>query len=222
MWIIGITGAIGAGKSSLSKYLKSLGVPIHSSDKEIHLLLEKDLQVREKIIKLWPNIIRQGKIDRELLGEAVLFSPNGLAQLEKILYPRLVERQKEFLRKNQYLNKDIVALDVPLLFEVGLDRYCHCVILASTPSLIRKERVLKRKGMTLEKLKAFESQQLNDRERRKWADYIIPCGREKGSALKMIKDILETLSLKKSPIWQGKWPKNLRRNRYGTRDRFRY
>lgn len=222
MWIIGITGAIGAGKSSLSRHLKLFGIPIHSSDKEIHLLIEKDPQVRAKILSLWPNIVHQGKIDRKLLGDRVLFSPEGLTQLENILYPKLVERQKEFLKKNQYLNKAIVALDVPLLFEVGLDRYCHCVILASTPSLIRKKRVLKRKDMTIEKFQAFESQQMNDTERRKWADYVIPCGREKGSALKIIKSILETLSQKTSPKWQGKWPKNLKRSRYGTRDRLRY
>jgi dephospho-CoA kinase len=222
MLIIGVTGAIGAGKSSLSKYLVYLGIPVHSSDKEIHVLLKKDPEIREKILKIWPHVLSRGKIDRKLLSDLALSSPKGLAQLEAIFYPKLIQRQKEFLNKNQYLNKEIVALDVPLLYETGLDRYCHRVILATTSPLLRKKRVLKRKGMTWEKLRAFESRQMDEAQRKRRADYSISCGREKGSALKRVQEIVEILSQENLPPWQGKWPTHLKRSRYDARNRFRH
>lgn len=222
MWIIGVTGAIGAGKTSISHHLKNLNIPVHSSDKEIHSLLENDPDVHKKVLKRWPNAFSHGKIDREKLGNIALSVSDGLTQLEALLYPKLLQKQKEFLKKNQYLGKKMVALDVPLLFETGLDRYCHCVILASTSPLIRRKRVLKRAGMTFEKLRIFESQQMNEFQRKRKTDFIISCGQDKGSALKRVQEILHILSQENSPKWQGKWPIQLKRSPYGTRNRFRH
>ena len=222
MWILGLTGAIGAGKSTLAKYLEKEGVPVHSSDSEIHSLLKTDLEVQQKVRTLWPDVFIRGRIDRNLLGERVLSSPSSLSQLEDILYPSLAHRQKLFLDKNKILNYQFVVLEVPLLFEVGLDRYCDYVILASTPLYLRKLRVLKRKGMTLKKFKAFESHQMKESERKKRADFIIPCGREKGSALKRIREILKGLSQKPSPPWQGKWPTTFKRKIHDTGSRSRH
>ncbi|MDI9638188.1 dephospho-CoA kinase [Kamptonema cortianum] len=206
MWIIGITGGIGAGKSFLSKSFVSLGVPVHSSDKCIHLLLGHDVEIQKRIKTRWPKAFIKGKIDRKILGDLVLSSPSDLRNLEEILYPKLLKSQKEFLKRNQAQGKNVVALDIPLLFEVGLDRYCDFVVLASTPLFLRKKRVLERKGMTLKKFKTFDGEQMNDLQRRKKADFIIPCGREKGSAFKKVKYVLDLVSQKNARRWQGKWP----------------
>lgn len=206
MWIIGITGGIGAGKSFLSKSFVSLGVPVHSSDKCIHLLLGHDVEIQKRIKARWPKAFIKGKIDRKILGDLVLSSPSDLRNLEEILYPNLLKSQKEFLKRNQAQGKNVVALDIPLLFEVELDRYCHFVVLASTPLFLRKKRVLERKGMTLKKFKTFDGEQMNDLQRRKKADFIIPCGREKGSAFKKVKYVLDLISQKNPHRWQGKWP----------------
>jgi len=222
MWILGLTGAMGAGKSTLAKYFRLMGVPVHCADRAIHSLLRKDIDIQQKIKFLWPEVFFNGKIDRSLLGDRVLSSPSDLAQLEEILYPKLAKQQKEFLLKNQKHKAKFVVLDVPLLFEVGLDRYCHYVILASAPLFLRKLRVLSRKGMAFQKFQDFESHQLNDAQRRKRADFMIPCGREKGSALKRIREILYMLSQKSSPKWQGRWPTNFKREPYGQGNRFRH
>ncbi|MBY0272205.1 MAG: dephospho-CoA kinase [Alphaproteobacteria bacterium] len=206
MWIIGITGGIGAGKSFLSRSFVSLGVPVHSSDKCIHFLLDHDGEIQESIKGRWPKAFIKGKIDRKILGDSVLSSPSDLKFLEEILYPKLLESQKEFLKRNQAQRRKVVALDIPLLFEVGLDRYCHFVVLASTPLFLRRERVLKRKGMTLKKFKAFDEEQMSDLQKRKNADFVISCGREKGSAFKRVKFFLDLISQKKPRRWQGKWP----------------
>ncbi len=222
MWIIGLTGAIGAGKSTIAKYFHYLGVPVYSADKDVHFLLKTDEDVQTKIKVLWPEVFIKEKIDRLKLGECVLFSPPHLGALEEILYPKLAERQKKFLKKNQMRGAPFVVLDVPLLFEVGLDQYCDCVVLASAPLFLRKKRVLGRKGMTLKKFLAFESQQLGDLQRKKGTNFLILCGREKGSILKKIQCILDNLSKRPPSRWNGIWPTHFKRSAHAPRSRFRY
>lgn len=215
MWIIGLTGAMGAGKSTLSRSFEFLGVPVLCSDKVIHKLLESDPAVCQEIKALWPDVFVQGKIDRFLLGEYTLSSPDQLRILEGILYPKFAKIQKDFLKVHQKQNTPVVVLDVPLLFEVGLNRYCHCVILAVAPYFLRKKRILGRKGMSLKRFNFFESQQMPDKERLKYADFTVPTGRGKGSSLKRVQEILSLLSQHPSPVWNGKWPTILQREPYG-------
>ncbi len=222
MKIVGLTGAMGAGKSSLAKYLHREGIPIHCADQEIHDLLASDVEIQEKIKELWPDVFVEGSIDRNKLGNRTFSSSQTLTQLENLLYPKLLQRQKRFLLKNQILNIPLVVLDAPLLCEVGLDRYCHFVVMAFAPLFLRKQRVLRRKEMTPQKFQMITSHQMKDQQRRKYVDFIIPTGREKGSALKRIRDILNTLLQKPSPSWQGRWPTQLKREPYVTRNRFRY
>lgn len=222
MWIIGLTGAIGAGKSTLAKYLECEGIPVHSSDKEVHHLMKTDPEVQQKIKSLCPTAFHKGKVDRLKLREFALSSPNGLLDLETILYPRLTQNQKKFVIHNQKLKHKVIALDVPLLFEMGLNRYCHLVILASTPLFLRKMRVLRRKGLNTKQFEVFESHQMRDDQRKKRANFVISCGADKGSALKKIKEILKTISEEPIPKWQGRWPSTLTRISNATRNRFRH
>lgn len=222
MWVLGLTGGIGAGKSTLSKYLKYEGIPVHSADREIHCLLRTDPEIQHKIRELWPDVFINGNLDRKILGDRALSSPGGLLVLEDILYPKLAQRQREFLFQNQKRKASCVVLDIPLLFETGLDQYCDFVILASAPFFLRKQRVLRREGMTLKKFQTLESHQMKEVQRKKRADFVISCGRDKGSALKKIKHILYFFSQKPSPQWNGRWPINIIRSLHGTRNCFRH
>jgi dephospho-CoA kinase len=222
MWIIGLTGAIGSGKSTLSNQLRWLGIPVHCADQETHDLLDSNPLIQKQIKNSWPTAFRNGKVNRDLLGDQVLGSYEQLEKLEKILYPHLAKAQFRFLKKHQKLKTSVVAIDVPLLFEVGLDSYCQFVFLAEVPYFLRKQRVLKRKHMTEEKFEALESHQLNQSVRRKMADVIIPTGLGKGSSLKRIKEILHILSQKKVHAWQGKWPTTLQKEPNDKRNRLRY
>lgn len=211
MWIIGITGSIGAGKSFLSKSLESTGVPVHSSDKYIHALLKNDKDIQKEIKKRWPQAVVKGKVNRQILGDCVLSSPQSLRTLESILYPKLLISQKNFIKRNHLFRKKAVALDIPLLFEFGLDKQCHCVIVAAAPFFLREKRVLKRHGMSKKKFNALNAEQMGDSEKKKKADFIVPCGGEKEYALKKVRTILCRLLEKPSPKWQGKWPSQLKK-----------
>jgi dephospho-CoA kinase len=222
VWILGLTGALGAGKSTLAKYLRQEGVPVHCSDKEIHALLSSDPDVQKEIKKLWPEVFVGGKIDRNKLGNLVFFSSSQLTQLESILYPKLMQRQRRFLMENQKLKVPLVVLDVPLLCEVGLDRYCHYVLVAAAPFFLRKQRVLNRKGMTVAKFRALTTHQMDEQDRLKHADFVIRTGLAKGCILKKIREMLLELSQKPVPKWQGKWPTHIKRSPHGSRNRIRH
>jgi|JI6StandDraft_1071083.scaffolds.fasta_scaffold73141_3 dephospho-CoA kinase len=222
MWILGLTGAIGAGKSTIASFFRQLGVPVQCSDQEIHSLLNTDVNVQEKIRALWPKAFVNGRLSRLLLGDCVSSSPYGLETLEGILYPKIAQGQKKFLLKNQRNGVPVVVLDVPLLFEVGLDSYCHRVILATAPVFLRKQRVLSRQGMGEEKFRFFEFHQMAEKDRIKRADFVIRCGLDKGRGLKKIQEILDTLIQELDPKWHGKWPINLERKRNGSRNCIRH
>jgi len=222
MWIIGLTGAIGAGKSRVSACFRQEGVPVHCSDRYIHFLLENDHEVQHQIHSLWPEVFVNGQINRILLGDRVFSSPDGLNPLESFLYPKLVEDQKKFLQHHQFLKSPFVVLDVPLLLEVGLDAYCDSVVVVSASASLRKHRVVKRNGMTARRLQAIECLQMKEGTRRKKADFIIYTGLDKGNALKAVKQILYFLSQQPPLKWQGIWPKNLHRRPHESRNCFRH
>lgn len=222
MWILGLTGLMGSGKSTIATFLRQEGVPVQCADEEIHALLNSDKDIHQKIKRVWPDVFENGKINRVVLGDKILSCEHGLEKLEEILYPKLILRQKKFLQKNQKSGSPLVALDVPLLFEVGLECYCHRVILAHSPLFLRKQRVLRRKGMTLEKFLYFDSHHMGEEEKIRKADFIIPCGRDKGSILRKIKEILNSLLQEPNPTWRGKWPTQLLRKSHGKRNCFRH
>lgn len=188
------------------------------ADRQIHLLMEKEEEIKEKIKSFWPGAVVGGKLDRKRLGEYVLETPSQLRKLENILYPKLAESQKRFLQYHQRIGTAVVVLDVPLLLEVGLDTYCHRVILVEASLFIRKWRILRRSGMSLKKIEKFESHQYSEAVRRKGADFIIRTGRGQRSSLEKIKEVLSLLSQEPPPVWKGKWPNTLKREPYGKRN----
>ncbi|MBY0501149.1 MAG: dephospho-CoA kinase [Alphaproteobacteria bacterium] len=222
MWVLGLTGLMGSGKSTIATFLRREGVPVQCADEEIHELLNSDKDIHQKIKRMWPDVFENGKINRIVLGDKILFYHHGLEKLEEILYPKLILRQKKFLQKNQKDRSPVVALDIPLLFEVGLDRYCHRIILAHAPLFLRKQRVLRRKGMTLEKFLYFDSHHMGEEEKIRKANFIILCGRDKGSVLRKVQEILHSLYQEPIPKWGGLWPTQLLRKSYGKRNCFRY
>lgn len=222
MWIIGLTGAMGAGKSSISQAFRQNGIPVHCSDTYIHYLFKNDPEVQGWIKSRWSDVFVDGKIDRLLLSNRVLSTPEDLKALESFLYPKLAQDQNKFIKQNQYFKKRFLVLDVPLLFEVGLDAYCDVVLVVSAPPSLRKHRVMHRKGMTEQKFHTLESLHIKESERVKKADFIIYSGLDKGNALKIVQQIIFVLSQRPIPKWQGHWPKNLKRGPHESRDCFRH
>ena len=161
MVVIGITGSIGMGKTTVSNMLTILKIPVFDSDKKVKEILDKNQKVRRKISKIWPDTIsgnnNQEKIDKIALSNKIFKSNSAKVKLENIIHPIVEKERTLFLKK---FNKcSIVGLDVPLLYETGTDKKCDYIFLVNTTRNIQKKRVLMRPNMTEEKFELINNSQ---------------------------------------------------------------
>ncbi len=146
MIIIGITGSIGTGKTTVSKMLKILKIPIFDSDKKVREILDENQIVIEKILQIWPDTVSsnliQKKIDKVVLSNKIFNNKKERKKLEDIIHPLIEKERKTFLQN--FENFNIVGLDVPLLYETGKDKECDYVFLMKTSKKNSKRKSLKK------------------------------------------------------------------------------
>ena len=175
MIIIGITGSIGMGKTTVSKMLRILKIPVFDSDKEVKEILEKNLDIIEKISKIWPESVsfnqKQKNINKEILGNKIFESKKERKKLEKIIHPLVKKERKSFLKK--YEKYFIVGLDIPLLYETGMDKGCDYIFLVHTTKKIQKKRVLMRPNMNSKKFELINNSQWCFEKKKKERPFII-------------------------------------------------
>ena len=161
MKIIGVTGSIGMGKTTISSMLRLVGIPIFDSDEYVRTILEENKCVIEKIFKLWPDTVsilqKKKKINKLLLSEKVFKSRKNRKILENIIHP-IVQKQRDIFIHNHKKSK-IIGLDVPLLYETGTDKICDYIFLVNALKKIQRKRVLARPNMTEEKFKQINNAQ---------------------------------------------------------------
>ena len=176
MIIIGITGSIGMGKSTIASMLKFFDIPIHDSDLVVKLLIETNSLVLKKIKKNWPEVIdiidSKEVINKGKLSEIIFNDTKCKEKLEKIIHPLVNKKRKMFLKKYES-KKKIVGMDVPLLYETGLNKTCNYIFLALTSEANQAKRVLKRKNMTMEKFISIKENQWSDEMKKEQKPYII-------------------------------------------------
>ena len=172
MIVVGLTGSIAMGKSTVSAMFAELGVPTFDADDAV-----RDFYAGEgaaTIEAAFPGVVVSGKVDRERLGAQVLGDAAALQRLEGLVHPAVAEaRRSRSLRARRRLERRIVLVDVPLLFETGGDANVDLVIVVSAPESIQRDRVLGRAGMTEAKLDAILSRQMSDAEKRRRAHFVI-------------------------------------------------
>lgn len=175
MIIIGITGSIGTGKTTVSKMLKMLRIPVFDSDKKVKEILDKNHFVIKKISKIWPDVIstnqNQNKINKIELSDKIFRSKKERKKLEDIIHPLVEKERNMFLQSST--NFRIVGLDIPLLYEVGLDKKCDYVFLMYTSKKIQKNRVLLRSNMTEKKFELINNAQWSFEKKAKRKPFII-------------------------------------------------
>ena len=176
MIIIGITGSIGMGKSTIASMLKFFGIPIHDSDLVVKGLIETNALVFKEIKKNWPEVIdiidSKEIINKGKLSEIIFNNIKCKENLEKIIHPLVNKKRKMFLKKYEF-KKNIVGMDVPLLYETGLNKICNYIFLALTSEENQAKRVLKRKKMTKEKFILIKENQWSDEKKKEQKPFII-------------------------------------------------
>jgi dephospho-CoA kinase len=198
MFILGLTGSIGMGKSTTAAMFRAEGIDVHDSDAVVHALYAG--AAAGAIEAAFPGTTRAGVVDRGLLAAKVLDDPAALARLEAIVHPLVAGSRHAFLAEAAKKGAGIVVLDIPLLFETGLDRQVDAVILVTAPETVQKERVSQRPGMTPGRLAVILGRQMGDAEKRARAHFIIDTGGGLASAKRQVRGILGALAGAKNKL----------------------
>ena len=173
MYLIGLTGSIGMGKSATANLFQEAGVPVYDADAAVHALYEKGGAAVTPIGELVPEAIIDGAVDRAILGQHVLKDAAKLKALEAIVHPLAGQSQFDFLAQAKADKAACVVLDIPLLFETGGQDFVDCVVVVSAPFEVQKQRVLAREGMSEERFHDILAKQVPDKDKRAQAGFIV-------------------------------------------------
>ena len=144
MFLIGLTGSIGMGKTQTAALFEAEGVPRYDADAAVHALYEKGGAAVAPIGALVPEAIVDGAVDRGIPGQAVLKDADKLKQLEQIVHPLAGKSQMAFFAEQEQAKAEMVLLDIPLLFETGGDGFVDTVVVVSAPAELQRQRADKR------------------------------------------------------------------------------
>jgi len=192
MFILGLTGSIGMGKSTTAGFFADAGVPVHDADATVHRLYEGEAATA--IEATFPGTTNAGKVDRARLAARVLGDKAALKQLEAIVHPLVRQSEARFLAEAERNGAKIVVLDIPLLFETGGQERVDAVVTVSAPAEVQRARLLERPGMSVEKLEALIANQLPDEEKRRDADFIVDSSKGFDAARAQVADILRRVA----------------------------
>jgi dephospho-CoA kinase len=198
MFVLGLTGSIGMGKSTTAAMFRAEGVAVHDADAAVHELYNG--KAAAAVEAAFPGTTRAGVVDRALLANAVLDNPAELARLEEIIHPLVAASRDAFLLEAANNGVGLVLLDIPLLFETGSQRFVDAVLLVTAPESVQKARVCARPGMTAERLAAILARQIPDAEKRARAHFIIDTSRGFAAAEQQVREIVRTLAAAKNRV----------------------
>ncbi len=195
MIVIGLTGSIAMGKSTVGAMLNTMGIPVHESDHAVHKLLSDPLSLARRAIAAafpiyeFPQIYdpKTKEINRRELGALVFNNAEYRETLEGILHPLVQISQTDFIRGQIAKKRKIVCLDIPLLFETGAQQRIDYSFVVSAPYDVQKSRALSRPNMSEEKFHAILERQMPDAQKCALADYVIKTGLSRAHTMKEIK-----------------------------------
>ena len=191
MFILGLTGSIGMGKSTTAKMFAEEGVPVHDADAAVHRLYEGEAVA--PIESAFPGTTAGGKVNREKLGQRVLGDELAMKRLEHIVHPLVRQAEERFLNEAQEKGAKVALLDIPLLYETAGDKRCDAVVVVSAPADIQRVRAFERPGMSEDKFAAILAKQTPDTEKRRRADFVVDTSKGLEPARAQVRDILQAI-----------------------------
>lgn len=192
MFVIGLTGSIGMGKSATGRMFAARGAPVHDADAEVHRLYRGE--AAGPIGEAFPGTVSNGSVDRDALSRVVLGDETAMRRLEAIVHPLVRAASAAFLDSAFAEDRAFAVCEVPLLMETGGDSRVDAVVLVSAPSSVQRERVLARSGMTAERFARILSRQMSDAEKRRRAHFVVDTSDGFEYAEKQVDDILRALA----------------------------
>ncbi|HEY7665677.1 MAG TPA: dephospho-CoA kinase [Xanthobacteraceae bacterium] len=192
MFILGLTGSVGMGKSTTARFFAEEGVPVHDADAVVHRLYEGEAAAA--IEAAFPGTTTARKVDRDKLAARVLGDPAALKRLEAIVHPLVRAAEHRLIAEAEARGERVAVLDIPLLFESGADERVDAVVVVSAPPEVQRARVLERSGMSVDKLEAILARQLPDNEKRARADFVVDTSQGFEAARAQVRAILAAVA----------------------------
>lgn len=169
--IIGLTGGIGSGKTSVAKILEEKGFPVYYSDDEAKSIVNKDSELKEKIISLLgEEAYLDGNYNRKFVAKKVFEDAELLAQLNQLIHPAV---RLDFEKWVASQTSEFVFKETALLFELKLNEQCYKSLLVTADENLRIKRTMDRDGKTYREIEAIMHKQMPEKDKIKLADYII-------------------------------------------------
>lgn len=188
--IIGLTGGIGSGKTTIAKHIEQLGIPVYIADLEAKKIIETEVVISKIIDAFGENILENNKIDRTKLSKLVFENPEKLKTLNAIIHPEVAIHFKNWVNKHQ--NSSIVVKETAILFESGSYKNCDKIILVTAPKEVRIQRVMKRDNLSRQAIESRIANQWSEEKKEKLSDFII-VNENLSQALKTAENIVSLL-----------------------------
>lgn len=203
MQILGLTGSIGMGKSTIAGMLSARGVPVFDADAEVHRLYAAEAV--PLVEAAFPGTTAEGRVDRPRLAAALGEDAVRFRALEAIVHPLVRKAEQAFLARAREDGAACAVLEIPLLLETGLDAAVDAVVVVSAPAEVQRERVLARPGMTVARLDVLLARQLPDAEKRKRADFVVDTGGTLADSEAQVDAILSALKDCPADAFERDW-----------------
>ena len=198
MIVLGLTGSIGMGKSTTADLFAQAGAYAWNADAAVHRLYARGGKAVKPVGALFPGVVVDGAVDRTRLAQALGSDAQAFARLEAAVHPLVGEHRLEDLARAETEGFRLAVLDIPLLFEKGLDALVDAVVVVTADPEVQAARVLARPGMTRERLAAILARQIPDAEKRRRADFVIDTGHGIEAARTAVNRIVTTVT---DPLW---------------------
>ena len=190
--IIGLTGGIGSGKSTVASYIASKGIPVYIADDEAKKIMELPEVILEVQQLFDENVLLENKqLNRTKIAEIVFKNPQKLQELNAIIHPKVKQHFINWLK--QYEDFSFVVKEVAILFETGGDASCDKIILVTAPEEVRIKRVMQRDKTERINVKNRIKNQLSDKEKKAKSDFVIE-NIDMNNTMKQVDKVLKILN----------------------------
>ena len=201
MLLVGVTGSIGMGKSTVAQMFKEHGYGVYNADDTVHYIYENDQEVIEKVERQFPGSTKDGVVNRLALRDILNKDPDKFRDLEQIVHPVTRKYQIIYIKKLIEEGKMGCALDIPLLFETGGEKYVDVSVVVTASEATQQSRVVLERKVPLEIFNAIKDQQMPDRDKLKKADYIISTDNNIEDTKSEVKEVAAKIKLINPKAW---------------------
>ena len=201
MLLVGVTGSIGMGKSTVAQMFKEHGYGVYNADDTVHYIYENDEEVIEKVERQFPGSTKDGVVNRLALRDILNKDPDKFRDLEQIVHPVTRKYQIIYIKKLIEEGKMGCILDIPLLFETGGEKYVDVSVVVTASEATQQSRVVLERKVPLEIFNAIKDQQMPDRDKLKKADYIISTDNNIEDTKSEVKEVAAKIKLINPKAW---------------------